>query len=117
MQEHSLKFFTLASLGIKIFFVYIMLESIFSNLSMAGCPVMCVNVGESELFSWEKSYFCPIFWGCNVLFSYFFDLSYYLTHCNRVVDQESILPLNIALLFQHEHWDEQMEAGTFPGKI
>ena len=30
-------------------------------------------------FFWRKIYFCPIFWGCNVLFSYFFDLSYYLT--------------------------------------
>ena len=30
-QEHSLKFFSLASLGIKILFLYIMLESIFKN--------------------------------------------------------------------------------------
>ena len=51
MQEHSLKIFSLASLAIKILFSYIMLESIFKTLSMAGCPVMYVNVGENELFS------------------------------------------------------------------
>ena len=31
-QEHSLEIFSLASLGIKIFFVYIMVESIFLPL-------------------------------------------------------------------------------------
>ena len=41
-------------------------------------PVKYINVRENKLFSWEKSYFCPIFWrkilffpifwGCNVLF-------------------------------------------------
>ena len=31
-----------------------------------------------------KSYFCPIFGGCNVLFSYFFDLYYYLTPCEEI---------------------------------
>ena len=29
----------------------LMLESIFKTLSMAGCTVMYVNVGENELFS------------------------------------------------------------------
>ena len=29
-----------------------------------------------------KSYLCPIFWGCNVLFSYYFDPSYYVTPCD-----------------------------------
>ena len=31
------------------------------------------------LFSWRKILFLSYFWGCNVLFPYFFDLSYYLT--------------------------------------
>ena len=41
---------------------------------MAGCPVMYVNVGENELFSWEKSYFCPIFWRKILFSSYFLGL-------------------------------------------
>ena len=51
-QEHSLEIFSLASLGIKIFFVHIMVESI-------------VNVRENKLFSCYFAYFlglqCPIF--------------------------------------------------------
>ena len=35
MQEHSLKFFSLTSLGIKIPFVHIMMESIFCTLFTA----------------------------------------------------------------------------------
>ena len=31
------------------------------------------------LFSVQNSYFFPIFWHCEFLFSYFFDHSYYLT--------------------------------------
>ena len=41
-----------------------------------------------SFFLGGKSYFCPIFWGYNVQFSYFFDLSYHLTplhHLNGVL--------------------------------
>ena len=52
MQEHSLKFFSLTSLGIKnTFSLYHARIHFFKTLSMAGCPVMYVNVGENELFS------------------------------------------------------------------
>ena len=87
-QDHSFKNFSLASLSIKILFVPIMLESIFFTHFTAWCPIKYVNVGENKLFSWEKSYFCPVwmkilalsyFWGCNVLFFY---QSCYLTPWN-----------------------------------
>ena len=57
-----------------------MLESIFFTLFTAWHTIKYMNVGENfleknpifVLFFGGKSYFCPIFWGCSVLFSYFF---------------------------------------------
>ena len=86
-QEHPLKFFSFSLTLLKILSVNIMLEPIFFDLfHCLTLPVKYINVGENQLFSWEKShfcpfffggksYFCPIFHGCYVLF--FFDLSYY----------------------------------------
>ena len=70
MWEHSLKFCSLASLSIKINFVYIMLQSHFLTFFTAWCPVKYIIVTENKLFSWEN--FCP-FLGRQILF-----LSYFL---------------------------------------
>ena len=48
MREHSLKFFNLALLSIKIIFAHIMLESIFFYHFHSG---EYINVGENKLFS------------------------------------------------------------------
>ena len=49
------------------------------------------------LFLGGKSYFV-LFWGCNGLFSYFFDLSYHLTPCSlqNALHVQTIQPLNQA---------------------
>ena len=75
MQEHSLKIFSLALLGIKILFLYIMLESIFKTLSMAGCPVMYVNVGENGIIFLRKILFLSYFLEENPIFVLFFGVA------------------------------------------
>ena len=88
--EHPLKFFSLTSLGIKILSVHIILKSIFWPFSPLDTPCWVYKCRRKSiiflrkilflsLFFGGKSYFCPILRGCYVLFSYFFDLSYYLT--------------------------------------
>ena len=85
-KEHSLKFFSLTLLGIKIFYVHIMLESIFWPFSLLG---MLLSRRKWIIFLRQilfLSYFLKenpifgLFFGVTMsYFPIFFDMSYYLT--------------------------------------
>ena len=58
----------------KYFLSIILLQSKFWTLLIAWCPIKYINVGENQLFSWEKSYFCPFFWRKILFLSYLLGL-------------------------------------------
>ena len=58
-----------------------MLLSLFRILKMVIYIKIYEEIPIFLLFSVQNSYFSPIFWDCEFLFSYFLDPSCYLTPC------------------------------------